>query len=602
MRNAIQSYKGHEQSMQKLATLVELLRYRAYNQPDKIAFTFLLDGETESNRLTYQELDRQARAIAATLKTLKATDTRALLLYPFSASLEFIAGFLGCLYAGVVAVTTYPPRPQQSMSRIQWMVAYTEASIVLTTTTLLNVLEGESVQTSELSALRWLATDSISTDLAESWQEPAVSSNTLAYLQYSSGSTGTLKAVQVTHGNILHNEQMIQQAFEHNEKTVFGGWLPLYHDMGLVGNVLQPLYLGVPSILISPVAFIQKPFRWLQLISRYKVTTSGGPNFAYQLCVHRVTPEQRASLDLSSWEVAFNGAEPVRAETLKQFATTFEPCGFRFEAFYPCYGMAETTLFISGGLKTDPPTVRYVEKATLEQHRVAIAPEKQEGNQAIVSCGKPWLGTKVVIVDTESLTPCPTGQVGEIWVSGPGVAKAYWNRPEETVQAFQAYLADSGEGPFLRTGDLGFLLDGELFVTGRLKDIIIIWGNNHYPQHIEQTVEQSHPALRHGCGAVFSVQIDGEEQLVIAQEVERSYLRNLNVDEVVEAIRIAVAREHIAEVYAVLLLKTGSIPKTSSGKIQRHICRARFLDGSLDIIIAHKLSCEAVVKGILEGV
>ncbi|MEH1847856.1 MAG: fatty acyl-AMP ligase [Nostoc sp.] len=588
--------------MQKLATLVELLRYRAYNQPDKIAFTFLLDGETESNRLTYQELDRQARAIAATLQTLKATDTRALLLYPFSASLEFIAGFLGCLYAGVVAVTTYPPHPQQSMSRIQWMIAYTEASIVLTTTTLLNVLEGESVKTPDLSALRWLATDSISTDLAESWQEPAVSSNTLAYLQYSSGSTGTLKAVQVTHGNILHNEQMIQQAFEHSEKTIFGGWLPLYHDMGLVGNVLQPLYLGVPSILISPVAFIQKPFRWLQLISRYKVTTSGGPNFAYQLCIHRVTPEQRASLDLGSWEVAFNGAEPVRAETLKQFATTFEPYGFRFEAFYPCYGMAETTLFISGGLKTAPPTVRYIEKAALEQHRVAIAPEKQESNQAIVSCGKPWLGTKVVIVDTESLTPCPTGQVGEIWVSGPGVAKAYWNQPEETVQAFQAYLADSGEGPFLRTGDLGFFLDGELFVTGRLKDIIIIWGNNHYPQHIEQTVEQSHPALRHGCGAVFSVQIDGEEQLVIAQEVERSYLRNLNVDEVVEAIRIAVAREHIAEVYAVLLLKTGSIPKTSSGKIQRHICRARFLDGSLDVIIGHKLSCEGVVKGILEGV
>ncbi|MBD2694342.1 fatty acyl-AMP ligase [Anabaena catenula] len=570
--------------MQKLATLVELLRYRAQNQPDKIAFTFLLDGETESNRLTYQELDRQARAIAATLQTLKATDTRALLLYPFSASLEFIAGFLGCLYAGVVAVTTYPPRPQQSMSKIQWMVADTEASLVLTTTNLLSVIERESVQTSDIAELRWLATDSIDTDLAESWQEPVVSSNTLAYLQYTSGSTGTFKGVQVTHDNILHNEQMIQQAFEHSEKTIFGGWLPLYHDMGLVGNVLQPLYLGIPSILISPVAFIQKPFRWLQLISRYKVTTSGGPNFAYELCIHRVTPEQRASLDLGSWELAFNGAEPVRAETLKQFTTKFEPCGFRFEAFYPCYGMAETTLFISGGLKTSPPTVKYVEKAALEQHRVAIAPEKQESTQAIVSCGKPWLGTKVVIVDTESLTLCPTGQVGEIWVSGPGVAKAYWNRPEETVQAFQAYLADSGEGPFLRTGDLGFLLDGELFVTGRLKDIIIIWGNNHYPQHIEQTVEQSHPALRHGCGAVFAVQIDGEEQLVIAQEVERSYLRNLNVDEVVEAIRMAVATEHVAEIYAVLLLKTGSIPKTSSGKIQRHICRTRFLDGSLDVI------------------
>lgn len=477
------------------------------------------------------------------------------------------------------------PRSQQLMSKIQWMIADTEASIVFTTTTLLSILERESVQTSDQAALYWLATDAISIDLAESWQEPMLSSNTLAYLQYTSGSTGTFKGVQVTHGNVLHNVQMIQQAFEHSEKTTIGGgWLPLYHDMGLVGNVLQVLYLGAPSILMSPVAFIQKPFRWLQLISRYKVTTSGGPNFAYELCIHRVTPEQRTSLDLSSWEVAFNGAEPVWAETLKQFATTFKPCGFRLEAFYPCYGMAEATLFISGGLKTSQPTVIHVERAALEQHRVKIAPEKQESNQAVVGCGKPWLGTKVVIVDTESSTPCSTGQVGEIWVSGPGVAKAYWNRPEETVQAFQAYLANSGEGPFLRTGDLGFLQDGELFVTGRLKDIFIIWGNNHYPQHIEKTVEQSHLALRHGCGAVFTVQIDGKEQLVIAQEVERRYQQNFNIDEVVDAIRVAVAREHIVEVYAVLLLKTGSIPKTSSGKIQRHICQARFLDESLEVI------------------
>lgn len=572
-----------------VATLVDLLRKRAVHQPLQVAFTFLKDGETEAGSLTYQELDRHARAIAAALQSYGVSGSRALLLYP--PGLEFIAAFFGCLYAGVVAVPAYPPRPNQSMSRLQAIMTSSQAAVALTTTSLLVNIEGRLPLNPELAALRWLCTDNLNSDLASDWQEPALCGSTLAFLQYTSGSTGTPKGVIVSHGNLLHNEQVIQRAMQHTEKTIFVGWLPLFHDMGLVGNMLQPLYLGIPCILMSPVAFLQRPLRWLQAISRYRATTSGGPNFAYDLCVSKITNQERATLDLSSWEVAFNGAEPIRAQTLERFCDAFTQCGFRAQAFYPCYGMAETTLFVSGGLKTAPPIVHQVSGVALSQNQVLKAASEQKDTRKLVGCGQSWLDQEIVIVDPESLTLCPVGQVGEIWVSGPSVAQGYWNRPEETAYTFQAYLADIGEsvagrspGPFLRTGDLGFLQDGELFVTGRLKDVVIIRGRNHYPQDIELTVEKSHPALRLGCSAAFSVEVEGEERLVVVAEVERSYLRRLVVDEVVGAIRKAVSEQHELQVYAVLLLKTGSIPKTSSGKIQRHAARAGFLDKSLDVV------------------
>jgi acyl-CoA synthetase (AMP-forming)/AMP-acid ligase II len=578
------SYSANSQHLlEKFSTLIDLLRYRALHQPEQTGFTFLPDGETEVASLTYQELDRQARAIAAQLQLLKATGSRALLLYPFSATLEFIAALFGCFYAGVVAVPTHAPRPNQS-SRLQGFVVDAQVTLVLTTTSAIANLDPGNAQNPQLAALRWLATDNITSSLAESWQEPMVSSDTLAYLQYTSGSTGMPKGVMVSHGNTLHNSAMIHQFFGHTSNSRGAIWLPLYHDMGLIGGVLQPIYGGFSVILIPPGALLQKPVRWLQAISRYQATTSGGPNFAYEVACQRITPEQRANLDLSSWEVAFNGAEPVRAETLERFTATFEPCGFRREAFYPCYGMAETTSFLCGGVKTAAPIIQHIDRAALEQNRVAIATQSQAGIRRLVGCGQIGLDQKIAIVDPESLTQCPADRVGEIWVSSPSVGKGYWNRPEQTEQAFNAYLADSGEGPFLRTGDLGFLLNGELFITGRLKDMMIVWGRNHYPQNIELTVEQSHPALRHNAGAAFALEVNGEEQLVVAQEVERSYLRKLNVEQVVEAIRQAIAEQHMVEVYAVLLLRTGSIPKTSSGKIQRQTCRTRFLERSLDIV------------------
>ncbi|MEH2172819.1 SDR family NAD(P)-dependent oxidoreductase [Nostoc sp.] len=579
---------GLSSSERKSSTLVDLLRYRADDRPNQTAYTFLVDGEAEEVSITYEELDIKARAIAQVLichfadklKSLVDTRERVLLLYP--PGWEFIAAFFGCLYAGVIAIPAYPPRRNQHLTRLKAIIQDAQVSLALTTTSIAANWESYQAELKPLN-LHYLVTDNISNNLADDWVPPQIKSESLAFLQYTSGSTGLPKGVMVSHGNLLYNEEMIKRATQHTEKSIILGWLPLYHDLGLIGNVLQPLYIGVPGILMSPVAFLEKPVRWLLAISRYKATTSGAPNFAYDLCVNKITPQQRENLDLSSWEVAFNGAEPIRAETLDRFGQTFAPYGFRPEAFYPCYGMAETTLLVSGGLKNAAPLVVTIDTTELAKNTVKITNEAEKAKK-IVSCGQSWLEEKIAIANPETLTLCPPGTVGEIWVAGQNVAGGYWDRPEETAKIFHAYTADTNEGPFLRTGDLGFLQDGELFVTGRIKDIIIILGRNHYPQDIEQTVEQSHPALRPTCGATFTVEINSEEQLVIVQEIERTYLRKLDQNEVIGAIRQAVSEQHDLQVHAVLLLKTGSILKTSSGKIQRSACRLAFLNHSLDVV------------------
>jgi acyl-CoA synthetase (AMP-forming)/AMP-acid ligase II len=564
------------------STLVELLGDRSQCQSHHKAYTFLKDGEIELLSVTYQELDLQARAIASRLQQMNIANCRAILVYPYDAGLEFIAAFFGCLYANVVAVPCHPPRNHHAVYDLQDRLISSQAQIILTHKSLLKKLKSQL--SNSLSELFWLTTPEISLSEASEWVEPKISSDRIAFLQYTSGSTGMPKGVAITHKCLLYNQQMLNLAFGHSETAIGVGWLPLFHDMGLIGNVLQALYLGRPSILMSPIAFVQKPVRWLQAISRYQATTSGGSNFAYDLSIAHVTSEQMANLDLSSWEVAFSGAESVSAATMERFVAKFAPCGFRPTAFYPCYGMAEATLFISGGKKTELPVVKYINKLALEENRVVMSSSPQEGFQAIVGCGQAWLDGKITIVDPKSLTECLPQQVGEIWVSGSGISQEYWNLPEESLKTFQGYLKDTKENPYLRTGDLGFLQDGELFITGRLKEILIFWGLNHYPQHIEQTVEKCHPGLRSNFGAAFSVEIDGAERLVVAQEVERSYQKTLVIDDVVEVIRWEIFEQHLIDVYAIVLLKLGSIPRTSSGKIQRHVCRAKFLDGSLDIL------------------
>lgn len=563
------------------SSLVDLLKYRASNQSSHIAYRFIRHGEIEVNQLTYKELDREARKIAVSLQSLGMFGERALLLY--TPGLEFITAFFGCLYAGIVAVPAYPPRRNQSLSRLQLLVTEAQAKVALTTESLLNSTKSRFQENPEFPQLHWLTTDNLAQKQSP-WIEPEITKDTLAFLQYTSGSTGAPKGVMITHGNLLHNESTITQAFGHTKETTVVGWLPLFHDMGLIGNVLQPLYLGRPCFLMSPVDFLQKPLRWLQAISHFKATTSGGPNFAYDLCVRKITHQEKASLDLSSWEVAFSGAEPVKSSTLEQFAETFKSCGFRKEAFYPCYGMAETTLFVTGGSKKNYPAILQISAVDLEKNQVIEYQTKDNNLKKIVSCGQTWSDMKVKIVTPDFLTECSNNCVGEIWLSGSSVAQGYWNRPLETKETFYGYITDTGEGPFLRTGDLGFIKDNELFVTGRLKDVIIIRGQNYYPQDIEETVEKSHPALRPGCSAAFSVEFKGSERLVIVQEVERSYLRKLNMNEIVENFRTAVTAEHGLQVYATVLVKPGSIPKTSSGKIQRHTCRSKFLTGSLDVV------------------
>jgi 8-amino-7-oxononanoate synthase len=566
------------------SNLVDLLRHRAAHQPNDTAFHYLVDGESEEIAWTYAELDRRARAIAAWLQSLKLQGERALLLYP--AGLDFIAAFFGCVYAGVVAVPAYPPRKNRSLERIEAIADDAEAKVTLTTHEVLGRVQGVLEENPSLKAMHWAATDQFPAGMESDWKQPDVHGETLAFLQYTSGSTGTPKGVMLSHANLMHNSALICYAFEHTRSGVGVFWLPSYHDMGLIGGILQPMYYGRPNVLMSPMSFLQRPVRWLKAITKYKGTISGGPNFAYDLCVRRISAEERQTLDLSSWNLAFNGAEPIRPETMAEFTRTFAPCGFRSEAFYPCYGLAEATLMVTGGMKTSLPIIRSFDAKALESNQATDELPEEEGTRSLVGCGVALLDQELVIVDPETMTRCPDRQVGEVWVAGPSVAQGYWHRADETANTFRAYLKDSGRGPYLRTGDLGFLHNGELFVTGRLKDLLIIRGRNHYPQDIEQTVEKAHELVRPMASAAFSVDVGGQERLVVVAEIERGRNRSQDeLDGVFEAIRKAVSTEHEIPADGIVLIKAGSIPKTSSGKIQRHACRIGFLRGTeLEIV------------------
>lgn len=568
-------------NLHSFPTLIDILDYQVEHQREKIGYIFLENGETESSHLTYEGLQTKARAIAAKLQSCTQVGDRALLLYPPGP--DFLIAFFACLYADVIAVPVYPSPSRRNLRRLQSIIGDAEINLVLTTEFLLEKIDTQWQKQPLLNHINWLTTETINHQLASQWKQPQITQETIAFLQYTSGSTGNPKGVMLSHHNLLNNERLLEMALGHSQRTVVAGWLPLYHVIGLVGNMIQPLYLGVPSILMSPNAFLQTPIRWLEVITRYGVTTSGGPNFAYDLCVRKITPEQCTNLNLKRWTVAFNGGELVRAETLEQFTEKFAPYGFRPQAFYPCYGMAETTLFVSGGLKTAHPVVHQVNSHTLQNNVIQLEQNEQVETQKLVGCGQTFFD-KIIIVDPITKTRCQPNQVGEIWIGGVSVAQGYWNQPELTQATFHAYLADSQEGPFLRTGDLGFFQWGELYITGRIKDRIIISDRYYYPQAIESTVETSHESLRMGANAAFSVTTDQEEKLVIVQEVKRTYLGHLDVQEVATAMMEAVHQQHQLAIDSIVLLKTASIPKTPSGKIQRYACKRGFLDSSLDTV------------------
>jgi acyl-CoA synthetase (AMP-forming)/AMP-acid ligase II len=536
--------------------MAEVLRVRADHTPDALAFGFLVDGDEEASRLTYAGLDREARAVAAALQDVAGPGDRALLLY--APGLAFAAAFFGCQYAGVVPVPAYPPRPDriaQSRETLLALAADCAPRVTLTDGITAPFVPAEF-------AVRRIVTDVLDLAGARRWREPAFDPDALALLQYTSGSTAAPRGVMVTHRNLIHNEALINTALEHCGPGGGVSWLPPYHDLGLIGGLLQAVYHGGWCRVMSPVTMLMDPVRWLRAITRYRSDTSGGPNFAFDFCTQRVTPEEKAALDLSHWSVAAIGSEPVSPQTLAGFAAAFAPCGFRPETFFPCYGLAEATLFVTGGPKAAAPVVRQF-----------------DGARPVVGCGRTWPGQEVRIVDPDSRTVRPDGEVGEIWLRGPSVAAGYWNRPAETDETFRTRLAP-GEGPFLRTGDLGVLDAGELFVTGRTKDLIVIRGRNHYPQDIEATVQAAHPGLRPGCGAAFEVTRDGRPCLVVVQEVDRR-CRDLDAARVAGDVRQAVAERHELQLGELVLLAPGTIPKTSSGKVRRHRCRAEYETGGL---------------------
>ena len=577
----------------KADTLVDILRNQVESQPNQTVYNFLVDGEREEISLTYGQLEQKAKAIATYLQSISSPQDRVLLLFP--AGLDYITAFFGCLYAGVIAIPAYPPRPNRSLSRIHNILQNAETNLALTNSETLDSLERQLERTPELKNLHWIATDTLNDTGAKNWQQPDISTESIAFLQYTSGSTAEPKGVKIAYRNLLHNLSAIHCCFRHSPRSKGVIWLPPYHDMGLIGGILQPLYGGFPVTLMSPLMFLQNPLRWLKAISRTQATTSGGPNFAYDLCVRKFKPEQLTGLDLSSWQVAFNGAEPINQETLSKFAEIYAPYGFDPAAFYPCYGMAEATLIVSGGSGQSSVVTKVVRGKALEQNKIIDADRYEAHPRTLVSCGRSLIDQEIVIAHPETLTSCPSGEVGEIWVSGASIAQGYWKQPEVTKATFDAYLKDTNAGPFLRTGDLGFIDRGELFFTGRLKDMIVIKGRNHYPQDIEQTVQEVSSWIRPSCVASFSIDLQGEEKLVVLAEVERKYWSSnrtakansnsssdtIDAKDLSQLIKREIAKNHDLQAYTILLLKPGSLPKTSSGKIQRHACRTEFLSNTL---------------------
>jgi acyl-CoA synthetase (AMP-forming)/AMP-acid ligase II/acyl carrier protein len=583
---------------EKAASLCEVLRWRAVHQPDRLAYLYLLDGEAADFRLTYSELAAGVCRLAARLAQVAQPGDRALLLYPTGP--EFLQAFLACMSAGIVAIPLFPPRPNRTLHRLETIIADSGVTLALATSRTLGELDGQWRDHPQLAAVRRFATDEIDAAAPPACFDRRPARGDLAFLQYTSGSTSTPKGVMVTHGNLIYNCAYMQESFSLSPESIAVTWLPHFHDMGLIEGLLNPLFVGYPTVVLSPAHFVQRPLIWLQAISRFRATRSGAPNFAYDLCARKATPEQIAELDLACWDQAYTGAEPVRSETLDRFARHFAPAGFRREALYPCYGLAEATLMVCGGDFLAGPTVLDCQADALEQGRVEPAERANSKSRRLVACGYARRDLAIEIVNPQTLRRAATGEIGEIWVGGPTRAAGYWQRPEETAATFAARLTDDpSAGPFLRTGDLGIIAGGQLYITGRLKDLIIVRGGNFYPQDIEWTAEQAHAALRPGFGAAFSVDVDGEERLVVAYELDRQFRKSsvAELQAIAAAVRLAISQEFDLDTYCVTLLNVGAVPKTSSGKIQRQACRADFLAGSLDVLWESRLHPAAAAAG-----
>lgn len=560
-------------------TLFKLLRLRAAAQSEDAAYTYLLDGETEEQRLTYGELGLHAQAIAARIQVLCKPGDHVLLLY--GPGLDYIVALFACQYAGVIPVPAYPPDPLRTgrtLPRLRAIVSDCGATLALGTAESLGWLG--SLLPSELGLRLTLATDTWKEWIGLPWTPPETHPDQVALLQYTSGSTAEPRGVMVTHTNLWH--QFANMEIGDRNDTVGVSWLPLYHDLGLVGGVLTPIYFCRHTVFMSPLAFVQRPLRWLLAISRYRGTTTGAPNFAFDMCVSKFIPAEAAGLDLSSLKIILTGAEPVRAETLDRFTTTFAPYGLSHDVWRPGYGLAEATLGVTGVRLGTELTSRSFSIRSLQQGVAVVPDNAAEPTRRLVGCGVPLKETEVILVDPVRCLEVPEGHVGEVWVQGPNVGKGYWNRPQETEALFHARLTGSSRGPFLRTGDLGFFHDGQLYLSGRLKEIMIFWGRNVYPQDVESTTWSSHPLLKENGCAAFALHENEQELLVVVQEVARP--KKLDLDAVAETIRQAIHAEHQVPLHALVLIRAGTLPKTSSGKIQRNVAREQFQSQELEVI------------------
>lgn len=564
--------------------------------PDYLAFLYL-DDDGHEQRVTFSELHQRALGIARDLLAAAQPGDRALLLLP--PGLDYVATIFGCFYAGIIGVSAPPPQPRQlerTLNRLLKIAESAGTTIAITTTPFEDAARAVLPDGHPLTEAHWLTADTSAPGADESVVQSAVPGD-VAFLQYTSGSTADPRGVMLSHANLLDNSRFIAQAFDHNPEQSLGfNWIPPFHDMGLIGAILQPVYLAAlqaeegagerdperaVSVLASPLAVVRRPIQWLQGVSRYRATTSGGPNFAYDMCVERIDPAECDDLDLSSWEVAFNGAEPIRAETMSAFATKFRPYGFRPTAFFPVYGLAEATLMVTAPKKAEEPaTMRFDGAALLENLAV---PSDDPKDPLLVGCGGPDSRHCLKIVDPETEEVCPAGSIGEIWVSGPSVARGYWSSGTDSGRTFEAALAGADDGDFLRTGDLGVIVEEELYVLGRLSDLIIVKGRNHHPHDIESLAEAASPLLIPHTSAAFELQPSGGEPLIAlvteSKSTDETELRNA-----LSSIRAKVAEELGLPLGLTAVCRKGSVPKTTSGKIQRRLCRTLLLEGDLEII------------------
>lgn len=572
---------GLDESVSDAVSLIDILQQRAKLHPNRIVYTFLDFGELPPRSLTYSDLNREAKQLAVHLQHIGMQGHQALLLYP--PGLDYIIAFFACLYAGVIAVPAYPPSNNRHMPRLHAILKDSQAEIILTTKHVSNSIRQFASATEELLAKRWLQTDVMEHVDISSWQSPVLQPTALAFLQYTSGSTGDAKGVMISHGNLMANQQLIKNRFSHDEHSTVVGWLPLYHDMGLIGNVMQPLYCGASAVLMSPMAFLEKPRRWLQAISDYQAHTSGGPNFAFDLCVQKISRDELDKIDLSSWQLAFNGAETINPQTLQRFSQTFARCGFQERAFYPCYGLAESTLLATGIDKHASPRIAAFDKTDLEQRIVNSVDDCDPNARHFVGCGAidAEAGQGLRIVDSDSGMNCDDGRIGEIWLSGSSVAQGYWQNPEVSNKTF---VVESDGQRWLRTGDLGFVNEGELFVSGRLKDLIIVRGRNYFPHDLERAVESASNALNPTSTVAFAINEDNSEKLIVLAELKRNRVRQGDFRTEFAAIRARLVEECSIQADSIYLLKPGAILKTSSGKLRRSACKELFLQQGFEFV------------------